>query len=155
MLPSYKKKQNQIDRTLFTWNSGQFRLSCNSHTLYFRAHFRAENAECDFIFDLLFPGQRGMFQRCGLPDMPHLLTVFCHCGEKHSKQKLTKNADITGVFGICTPLILALHPLAPPWDRKIKLYRGLCPYAQSFMRKHGGFSLFHSSLFTKSAHSVF
>nr|DAH18045.1 MAG TPA: hypothetical protein [Caudoviricetes sp.] len=33
----------------------------NSHTLYSGQHFCAENAKCDFVFTLVFPGQSGRY----------------------------------------------------------------------------------------------
>ena len=73
-----------------------------SHTLYFRSDFRAKKAKCDFIFDLLFSAQRGMFQRCRLPDTSNLQMVFCYLVRRRSRRKQEKYADIIGIFTGCT-----------------------------------------------------
>ena len=65
--------------------------------------------------------------------MPNMLLSAVRFGQQRERvyfRNLTKNADNSGVFGLCTPLTIGLHPLAHPRSRKVKLYRRLCPYAE-------------------------
>ncbi len=71
--------------------------------------------------------------------MPNILLPAVRFGQRRERvyfRNLPKNADNSGIFRLCTPLTVGLHPLAHPFNRKVKLYRRLCPYAKDI---HGGF----------------
>lgn len=62
--------------------------------------------------------------------MPNILLSAVRFGQQRERvyfRNLTKNADNSGVFGLCTPLTIGLHPPCTPSEQKSQIVSASMP----------------------------